>query len=202
MPKDTTNSLFLTGPARCKLNRSTMRTLEPMSKHSLAAPMLVAAAVLALVVTSTLSAAPELRQQRVMLVQKHRFGAPSGTFEFYALTPGRLGFDSGKLMLAASERPYVVRDGQRAAVYVGVETLTGKRGRFDLRWRVEFVGAGDGATVGTGRWSLVRGTGVYAGVTGAGRLAMVVMTPRGFTSAQFEGLLRAVPPDSKIDSGS
>jgi hypothetical protein len=172
-----------------------MRTLEPMSKRSLAAHMLVAAAVLALIVTSTLSAAqaPELRQQRVMLVQKHRFGAPSWTFEFYALTPGRLGFDSGKLMLAASERPYVVRDGQRMAVYVAVERLTGKRGTFDVRWRVEFAGAGDGNTIGTGTWSLVRGTGVYAGVKGGGRLAVIVMTPRGFTSAQFEGLLRALP---------
>ena len=42
-----------------------------MSKRSLAAPMLVAAAVLALIVTSTLSAAPERRQQRIMLVQKN-----------------------------------------------------------------------------------------------------------------------------------
>ncbi len=163
-----------------------------MSKRILSAPMLVAVAVLALIVTSTLSASPELGQQRIMLVQKNRHDTPFGTFVFYVLTPGPLGLDSGTFTLAAAEKPFVTRDGQRAAVYVGVETLTGKRGSLDLRWRVEFVGAGDGATVGTGRWSLVRGRGAYAGMTGAGRLAMVVMTPRGFTSAQFEGLLR--PP--------
>lgn len=170
-----------------------MGTKEPMSKRSLAAPMLVAAAVLALIVTSTLSAAPERRQQRIMLVQKNSADTPFGTFVLYALTAGPLGFDSGTFTLATAEKPFVVRDGQRAAVYIGVETLTGKRGSFDLRWRVEFVGAGYGATVGTGSWSLVSGRGSYADVTGAGRLAMVVMTPRGFTTAQFEGAASSTP---------
>jgi hypothetical protein len=127
-----------------------------------------------------------------MLVQKHRFGAPTGTFVLHVLSPGPLGLDSGRFTLAAAERPYVVRDGQWLAVYLGIETLTGKHGTFDMRWRVEFAGAGEGSTVGAGTWSLVRGTGAYAGATGGGRLAAVAPPPRGFTSAQFEGLLTAV----------
>ena len=152
---------------------------------------LAALATAALIPVSAISAAELAMKQRVMLVQKQRFGAPNGTFVFYTLTPGPLGPDSGALMLAAVERPYVVRDGQRLAVYLGVERLTGKHGSFHIRWRLELAGAGEGSTVGTGTWSLVRGTGAYAGATGGGRLATVVMTPRGFTSAQFEGLLQA-----------
>jgi hypothetical protein len=163
-----------------------------MSKRILSLPALLAAAVVATILTSPTAAASEPREQRVMLVQKHRFGEPDGSFTFYALSPGRLDFDSGTLTLVAVERPYIVRGGQRIAVYVAYETLNGRRGSFHLRWRVEFAGAGDGATVGTGTWSLVRGTGAYAGARGGGRLAAVVMTPRGFTSAQFEGLVRTL----------
>lgn len=160
-----------------------------MSRHALAAAALTAAAV---ILSSPISAASGHRPQRVMLVQKHRFGARNGTFVLYALTPGTLASDSGRFTFMAARKPFIVRKGQRIAIYAAVETLTGKRGGFDLRWRVHFVGAGDGATVGTGTWSLVGGQGVYAGATGSGRLAMVAMTPRGVMTAQLEGLLRAV----------
>jgi hypothetical protein len=140
---------------------------------------------------STVSAG-SAKGQRVMLVQKHRFGSPMGTFVLYALTDGPLELDSGRYTLAAAEKPHIVRNGQGIAVYIAVETLTGKRGSFVIRWRVEFVGAGEGSTVGTGTWSLVRGTGAYAGASGGGRLAAVVMTPRGFTSSQCEGFVRVL----------
>jgi hypothetical protein len=86
------------------------------------------------------------------------------------------------------EKPPLIRNGQGIAVYVAAETLKGRQGTLVVRWRVEFVGAGNGNTVGTGTWSLVRGTGAYAGVTGGGRLAAVVYTPKGLTSAELEGL--------------
>ncbi|MBA2641795.1 MAG: hypothetical protein H0U82_02550 [Actinobacteria bacterium] len=164
-----------------------------MKRRTLSVLALVALVAAAAIPASMASAAQPANKQRVMLVQKHRFGAPNGTFVFHALTPGPLDFDSGRFTLAAAEKPYVVRDGQRLAVYIAFATLTGKRGTFDVRWRVEFAGAGEGSTVGTGTWSLIRGTGAYAGATGGGRLAAVVMTPRGFTTAQFEGVLRAAP---------
>ncbi len=164
-----------------------------MRRHVSWGLALAALATVAMTVASTVSAASQAREQRIMLEQKHRFGAETGTFVLYGLTEGPVDLDSGRYTIVAAEKPYIVRRGQRAAVYVAVETLTGKRGTFSIRWRVEFVGAGEGATVGTGSWSLLRGTGRYTGLTGGGRLAAVVMTPRGFTSAQFEGLLRAAP---------
>ena len=60
-----------------------------------------------------------------------------------------------------------------------------------VRSRIELVGAGNGATVGTGSWSIVRGTKAYTGVRGGGRLAVVVVTPDGLTSSQYEGLVAA-----------
>jgi hypothetical protein len=161
-----------------------------MRTRTLPVLALAALAAAAAIPASMATAAQSVAKQRVMLVQKHRFGEPNGTFVLHALGRGPLAFDSGKFTFAAAERPYVVRAGQRIAVYVAVETLIGRRGTFDLRWRVEFAGAGEGSTVGTGTWSLVRGTGAYAGARGGGRLAAVVLTPRGFTSTQFEGLLR------------
>jgi hypothetical protein len=92
----------------------------------------------------------------------------------------------------AVEKPPVILKGQGMAVYVAVATLTGRRGTFVIRWRMEFVGAGDGNTVGTGTWSLVRGTGAYTGGFGGGRVAAVAVTPRGFTSSQYEGFVRVL----------
>ena len=153
--------------------------------------VLVVLAAAAMTVVSTVSAGSVASKQRIMLEQKHRFGVPDGTFVFYTLTPGPLKVDSGRYALAAAERPYIIRGGQRIAVYTAIETLTGQRGTFVIRWRVEFVGAGNGSTVGTGTWSLIRGTGAYVGAKGGGRLAVVVMTPGGLTHSQFEGFLSA-----------
>lgn len=148
---------------------------------------------------STVTAASEAKRQRVMLEQKHKFGTPTGTFVLYGLTEGVVDLDSGTFTLAAVEKPPIVRRGQRIAVYVAAETLAGKRGTLSIRWRVEFAGAGLGATVGTGSWSVQGGTGMYAGLTGGGRLAAVVMTPRGFTSVQLEGLVMS--PALRTSSG-
>ena len=141
---------------------------------------------------STVSAGSLAQKQRVMLVQKQRAGAPTGTFDFYVLGSGPLKFDSGTYAYTAMEKPPVILKGQGMAVIVTVATLTGRRGRFVIRWRMEFVGAGDGNTVGTGTWSIVRGTGAYTGASGGGRVAAVAVTPRGFTSSQYEGFVRVL----------
>ena len=141
---------------------------------------------------SNVSAGSLAQKQRVMLVQKHRAGAPTGTFVFYGLSPGPLKLDSGTYTYMAREKRPVILEGQGIAEYVAVAALTGRRGTFAIRWRMEFVGAGDGNTVGTGMWSLVRGTGAYAGASGGGRVAAVALTPRGFTSSQCEGLVRVL----------
>jgi hypothetical protein len=159
-----------------------------------ALPALTALAVAAMILPSVVSAGSVGKGQRIMLVQKHRSGSPNGTFVFHALTSGPLDLDSGRYTLAAAEEPFVIRNGQGIAIYITIATLTGKRGTLVIRSRAEFVGAGNGSTVGTGAWSLLRGTGAYDGATGGGRVAVVVATPRGFTSSQYEGFLRAPAP--------
>jgi hypothetical protein len=57
-----------------------------------------------------------------------------------------------------------------------------------VRHRIEWVDAGNGYTVGTGTWTIVRGTGAYAHVTGGGRSAYSWL-PRGFISARAEGFV-------------
>jgi hypothetical protein len=152
---------------------------------------LVALTLASAIAASTVGAAPPAKQQRVMLVLKHRFGDPTGTFTFHALSSGQLVRDAGSYAYAAAERPPVIRKGQGIAVYLKLETFAGRRGNLVVRSRIELVGAGNGATVGTGSWSLVRGTKGYAGVEGGGRIAVVVMTPGGSTSSQYEGLVSA-----------
>ena len=163
-----------------------------MRQRNLSVLALTALAVAAMILPSAVSAGSVATGQRIMLVQKHRFGSPNGTFVLYALTEGPLQLDSGTYMLGAVEKPHILRKGQSIAVYKAIETLTGKQGTFAIRWRAELVGAGEGSIVGTGSWSLIRGTGAYAGASGSGRFAVVVMTPRGLTSSQFEGFVRVL----------
>jgi hypothetical protein len=158
--------------------------------HRRALFMVVAFVASLVALPSTGAAGMSAKAQRVMLVQKHRAGDSHGTFVLHVLTPGPLRLDSGRYDYVAAERPYVVRKGQWAAVYVGIQALVGKAGTLFIRWRAEFVGAGNGSTVGTGTWVVVRGTGIYARATGGGRLATVTATPRGMTSSQLEGLVR------------
>ena len=84
----------------------------------------------------TVSAGSPAQEQRVMLVQKQRAGAPTGTFDFYALSPGPLKPDSGTYTYTAVERPPVIIKGQGTAVYVTVARLIGRRGTFVIRWRM------------------------------------------------------------------
>jgi hypothetical protein len=162
-----------------------------MRKHFGFGLVLVAIAVASMVIPSSVSASPAASHQRVMLQMKHGFGSPTGRFVFYALTEGSLELDSGRYTYAAVEKPPLTRKGQGIAVYVAAAVLSGKRGTFTLRWRGEFVGAGGGNTIGTGTWSIVRGTGAYVGVTGGGRLGCVVFTQRSDTTMQLEGFLTA-----------
>jgi hypothetical protein len=56
--------------------------------------------------------------------------------------------------------------GQGAEVVTWVTTCEGKHGSFVFRARIEHLQAGNGYHIGTGTWNIIRGTGVYAGITG------------------------------------
>jgi hypothetical protein len=148
----------------------------------------VALVVLAVAATAKSASEAEAARQRVSIQAKEREGASAGRFSFWA--SGSLGLDTGKVTWTASERPRIVRDGQRIEVWSVVDTFTGRRGTFTIRERVEVVDAANGYLVGTGSWSFVRGTGSYAGASGRGRVA-TVRTPSGVGSTRFEGFLQS-----------
>jgi hypothetical protein len=82
----------------------------------------------------------------------------------------------------------VMRAGQRVSIYDGVVTLKGKRGSLVIRYRSEYVDGGNGYHVGTGTWTVVRGTGQYSRITGGGRAGHVWLE-RGPWSSHHEGFL-------------
>jgi hypothetical protein len=95
----------------------------------------------------------------------------SGSRGINHLGAGALKPDSGKETSVVANQRVVTRDGQRAEIVTWVTTCKGKRGSFVLRVRIEHIDAGNGFHIGTGTWRFVRGTGVYAGITGGGRVA-------------------------------
>ena len=129
----------------------------------------------AVTLTSVAAAGPGAAKQRVAINMKIH---PQNTF---ALTPeqfGPLKRDAGSV---ATEREAhgrdVMRNGQKVTIYEGqLWTLTGKQGTLTIRERTEWVEVSNENTrfgyppgVAIGTWTVVRGTGQYAQVTGGGR---------------------------------
>ena len=59
-----------------------------------------------------------------------------------------------------------------------------------IRWRIEWLDASNGYTVGASTWRVVRGTGAYADISGSGRRAASWL-PRGPVSFRAEGYLHS-----------
>ena len=96
--------------------------------------------------------------------------------------------DAESCLAALAPGREVVREGQRVTIYDAIATQKGKRGSLVIRYRTEYVDAGNGYHVGTGTWKVVRGTGQYAGITGGGRSGAVTLD-RGPWSSRAEGVL-------------
>jgi hypothetical protein len=120
--------------------------------------------------TSVAAAGPDAAKQRVVLTMRD---LPDGRFVLEPMGAGALERDTGTTRVVWHDPRTVIRDGQTVDVYSGVAwTLTGKRGSLKLQERSEWLQTGD-ALIATGTWKVVRGTGVYAGITGHGRSAHV-----------------------------
>src|SRR5262245_21657633 len=91
----------------------------------------------------------------------------AGTFILTPSSNGPLGSDSGT-QTSVWKSSAVTREQQYVDVEAGVTTYKGKRGTFVIRYRDELVEAGSRYGAIIGRWTFVRGTGAYAGVTGGG----------------------------------
>src|SRR5262245_160826 len=143
-------------------------------------PKLAAAGVLLVAVCSSASAATSssvASKQRVAITVR----GSDRTFVLKPLTAGALKSDSGTEGGCCWSDRWIMRDGQRLEINDPLVTLTGKRGVLELRYRIAWADAGHDYSVGTGTWRVVRGTGVYARVTGSGRSAHS-WPPSGFAS--------------------
>ena len=143
-------------------------------------PIVLAAAVLVAAAT----AGPSGPKQRVAIQ-----GDESGGFVLTPLTAGSLRRDSGSATFCCWTTRVVVRDGQKMELTNGPRlTLDSKEGTLVVKNRMEWLTVPGGYALFTGTWSVVRGTGVYAGFTGAGRIAGVAL-PNGNTKWRREGIL-------------
>lgn len=117
----------------------------------------------------------------------------SPVFELTPLQAGVLQRDSGTEQSSFTGH-VAMRNGQRVVVTDGVETLEGDDGTLELRFQIEWVGAGNHYRVGIGTWKVVRGTGRYAETTGGGRRGDIwLKRGRGPWSGRAEGFLHPAP---------
>ena len=162
--------------------------------RAIQAVLVVLAATVTL--TSVAAAVPAAAKQRVAIDMKIY---PQKTFVLTPLQAGPLKRDSGTIdstWLSVPGRK-VMRDGQEVTIYNGaVTTLTGKRGTLTIRDRNEWVdlgrdwnGDGESDAIAFGTWTVVRGTGQYAGIVGKGRSAHVGLGSPWY--ARFEGFLNS-----------
>lgn len=154
--------------------------------------VVLAALATALTLASVAAGGANVARQRVAITTQ---AARTTSVSQALLTPlqvGTIKLDSGTLIGDSSTtREVVVRGGQSVEIYAGVSTFQGKRGRIVMRFRQEYVEAGNGYHPATGTWKVVRGTGVYKGITGGGRLGHVWLEWNDHWSSRLEGFLTA-----------
>jgi len=144
-----------------------------------------AAAVVAMTVAAS-AARGTSANQRLTITAK-------GGVAAFVLAPrsvGSLKRDTGTVAWCCWSRQFVTRDGQKAEINNPTATLTGSHGTLVVRFRIEWLDAGRGYTVGTSTWKVVRGTGAYAGVSGGGRAAQVWVPPDVPASFRADGFVK------------
>jgi hypothetical protein len=153
-----------------------------------------AALVAAVALTSIAAAGPAATKQRVAISARPSDSGP-GRFVLTPSGSGALKRDSGKVLVAWTDGPMVMRQGQEVSIYNFTFTYTGKRGGLTIRERSEWVdvsnedapGVDYPPQVAIGTWKVVRGTGQYAGIAGGGRSAQAGMGQQWF--ARQEGFV-------------
>ena len=143
----------------------------------------VAALAAAATLVSIAAAGPVATEQRVSIQSKG-----GGAFVLTPQTTGTLKADSGRATFCCWTTRVITRDGHRIEVDDPQTTLVGKRGTLVVRNRMEWLDVAGGYAVFTGTWKVVRGTGDYANVSGAGHVAGITL-PSGETKWQRDGLL-------------
>jgi hypothetical protein len=151
-------------------------------------PTFLVGLAVAVTLTAGAAAGPEATKQRVAITTQAAQPTNASPFVLTPRQAGRIKPDSGKLIASVPPGRVVMRDGQKISIYEGSSTLRGKLGTLVIRYRDEYVEAGNGYHVGIGTWRVVRGTGQYAHVTGGGRTGNVWLE-RGPWSSREDGVL-------------
>ena len=128
------------------------------------------------------AAGPVAVKQRVAIQEK------AGAFVLSPMTSGAIKRDTGTASFCCWTDRHIVRDGQAIDINDPEITLTLKRGTLLIRSTIGFIDIPDGWAVFTGTWSVIRGTGDYAGLSGGGRRAGVTL-PNGNVTSRFDGFL-------------
>jgi hypothetical protein len=142
----------------------------------------------AITLASVAAAGPAATKQRIAIETRI---LPQGTFALTLLQAGAVKPDSGTVYgnWRGLRGRKVMRAGQEVTVYNALWTLTGKLGTLTIRERTEWVGVGYDDGVALGTWKVVRGTGQYAGLTGAGGSGHAGLGTPWY--ARYEGFLTA-----------
>jgi hypothetical protein len=144
----------------------------------------------AFMLTSVAAAGPNAAKQRVMITSQAAQTTQVSPFVLTPLQTGAIKRDSGKLIGGSNATDRVVmREGQEVTIIDDVGTYKGKRGSFVTRVHAEWVDAGNGYSVASGTWKVIRGTGQYAKITGGGRAASVWNERTDAWSSHMEGVL-------------
>jgi hypothetical protein len=147
------------------------------------AACIIAAATL----TAVATASPAGSKQRIVITTAEGNGY---AFVLTPLSAGPLARDSGTAAACCWTERFIKRGGQSIEIDNPLKTYVGKHGTFTTRLVIEWVDAGHGQIIGTGTWTIVRGTGAYEHVKGNGRLA--VLWPKALASwetSRAEGLV-------------
>ena len=135
-----------------------------------------AAAILVLIAVDEPTQAVSTRQ-RVAIEITMPLDGPTGSFVLRGLTPGSPTSDVGSATFTSGPTPvFIARviNGQSVDRFRAIDTLEGSQGTLVISLQVDFVSAGGGGyLVGTGRWSIIDGTGIYASWRGGGGSALV-----------------------------
>ena len=146
------------------------------------------AVTVAITLTAAADGRPVAAKQRISIV----IDGKTGTFILSPLSAGNLQRDTGKVTDCCYGQQHIMRNGQSININNPLSTFTGKQGSLKVRFRIEWVDAGNGYTAGNGTWKVVGGTGAYARLTGAGRSGHV-WAPRGYAGTRSEGFVAAQP---------
>ena len=134
------------------------------------------------ILATVAAARPTTAKQRVSIAQK------GNSFVLTPASSGAIQPDRGAFAACCWTTHHVVVAGQRLELNNPLLTFTGKNGTLKFGNRIVWVDLPDKWLLFTGTWTVVGGTGAYAGLSGSGHVDGAV-TANGHDRVQFFGFL-------------